>query len=170
MPHSPPFYSPQASPPTPPTCTLPEDVLVSTIFVDTIKVSVAALLDVVIVEYIREKCIGCEINHPGQRRHPCLYDPPRYYFFNHFEELVKRLWSSRFIPSMVRALESMGLVPSIPRVYGITEAFLHELKEVIYIHEKLKEIRHTLLDDNKYKEALVADVVTFWLNKPQENE
>ena len=61
-------------------------------------------------------------------------------------------------------------MPSIPRVYGVTEAFLHELKEAIYIHEKLKEIRHTLVDDNKYKEALVAGVVTFWLNKLQETE
>ena len=75
-----------------------------------------------------------------------------------------------FIPSMVRARESMGLVPSIPGVYGVTKAFLHELKEVIYIHEKLKEIRHTLVDDNKYREAVVADVMTFWLNKPQETE
>jgi hypothetical protein len=64
----------------------------------------------------------------------------------------------------------MGLVPSIPRVYGVTEAFLHELKEAIYIHEKLKEIRHTLVDDNKYGEAVLADVMTFWLNKPQETE
>jgi hypothetical protein len=61
-------------------------------------------------------------------------------------------------------------VQSIPRVYVVTEAFLHELKEVIYMHEKLKEARHALVDDNKYKEVLVAEVVTFWLNKPQENE
>jgi hypothetical protein len=99
-----------------------------------------------------------------------LYDPPRYYFFNQFEELVKRLWSCRFIPSLVRALESMGLVPSFPRVYLVTTAFLHELKQAIYIHDKLKEIRHTLLDDNKYREVVVADVMTFWLNKPQETE
>lgn len=173
MPRSPPFYSPLARPSTPPTCTQPEDVfdgVVSTIFVDTIKASVAALLDVVIGEYIREKCIGCEINHPSQRRHPCLYDPPRYYFFNNFEALVKRLWSRRFIPSLVRALEAMGLVPSIPRVYGVTEAFLHELKEAIHIHQKLKEIRHTLVEDNKDREAVVSDVMTFWLNKPQEPE
>lgn len=173
IPRSPTFYSPLARPSTPPTCTQPEDVfdgVVSTIFVDTIKASVATLLDVVIGEYIREKCIGCEINHPSQRRHPCLYDPPRYYFFNNFEALVKRLWSCRLIPSLVRALEAMGLVPSIPRVYGVTEAFLHELKEAIHIHEKLKEIRHTLVDDNKYREAVVADVMTFWLNKPQETE
>ncbi|XP_071025270.1 cell adhesion molecule CEACAM1-like, partial [Oncorhynchus clarkii lewisi] len=107
MPHSPPIYSPQACPPTVPTCTQHEDVfdgVVSTIFVDTIKAAVATLLDVVIGE-----------------------------------------------------------------VYGVTEAFLHELKEAIFIHEKLKEIRQALVDDSKYKEALVADVVTFWLNKPQEN-
>lgn len=71
MPRSPAFYSPLARPTTPPTCTQPEDVfdgVVSTIFVDTIKASVATLLDVVIGEYIREKCIGCEINHPSKRR------------------------------------------------------------------------------------------------------
>ena len=39
---------------------------------------------------------------------------PKYFFFNHFEELVKRLWSSRFIPSMVRALESMSLCHLFP--------------------------------------------------------
>ncbi|XP_029576147.1 kinesin-like protein KIF20B [Salmo trutta] len=56
MPRSQPFYSPQPRPPTPPTCTQPEDVfdwVVSTIFVDTIKASVATLLNVVIGEYIR---------------------------------------------------------------------------------------------------------------------
>jgi hypothetical protein len=63
----------------------------------------------------------------------------------------------------------MGLVPSIARFYGVTEAFLHELKEAIFIHP-LKEIRQAVVDDNKYQEALVADVVTFWLNKPQENK
>lgn len=71
---------------------------------------------------------------------------------------------------MVRALESMGLEPSIPRVQGVTEAFLHELKEVTFIHEKLKEIRIAMVDNNKCKEAMVAEVVTFWLNKPQETE
>ena len=58
MPHSSPFYSPQACIPTPPTCTQHEDAfdgVVSTIFVDTIKASVATLLDVGIGEYIREK-------------------------------------------------------------------------------------------------------------------
>jgi hypothetical protein len=173
MPRSPTLYAPLARPVTPPTFTQPEDVfdgVASTVFVDTIKASVATLLNVVIGEYIREKCIGCEINHPSQRRHPCLYDPPRYYFFNHFEELVKRLWSCRFIPALVIALESMGIAPSIPRVYGVTEAFLHELKEALFIHEKLKEIRHTLVDDNKYREAVMADVMLFWLNKSQETE
>jgi hypothetical protein len=42
------------------------DGVVSTILVDAIKVSVAALLDMVIEEYIREKCIGCELKHPSQ--------------------------------------------------------------------------------------------------------
>jgi hypothetical protein len=94
----------------------------SVLFLWTIKASVATLLDVVIREYRREKCIGCEINHPSQCCQPCLYEPTRYYFFNHFEELVKRLWCCRFIPSLFRSLESRGLVPSIPRVYGVTEA------------------------------------------------
>ncbi|KAM9414475.1 regulating synaptic membrane exocytosis protein 4-like [Salvelinus alpinus] len=50
------------------------------------------------------------------------------------------------------AEESIDLVMAVPEsspVYGVTEAFLHELKEAIYIHEKLKEIRHTLVDDKK---------------------
>nr|XP_029519526.1 ERC protein 2-like [Oncorhynchus nerka] len=82
MPRSPTFYSPLARPTIPPTCTQPEDVfdgVVSTIFVDTIKASVATLLDVVIGEvygvtegflhelkvaiYINEKLK--EIRHPG---------------------------------------------------------------------------------------------------------
>lgn len=37
------------------------------------------------------------------------------------------------------------------------QVFKHELKEVIYIHEKLKEICHALVDDNKYNEAFLKE-------------
>ena len=130
---------------------------------DTIKVCVSKLLGVVIIDQMKENCKGCQID---QTNHQCLYPLPRYYVYSHFNELIERLWTDRFISGIMRLLETQGfdVIPS--RVQGMCEAFIHELMDVDDIPQRIKEtvnFYHVLGGNSK---ILLNNLVTFWSDFP----
>ena len=165
--YSEPYSSPSSPSPSPspmnspPTLDQP-DGLLSIRFQATIKACISRLLDVVITDREKEACYGCQIHHPSQTQHQCLDPLSRYYVFIHFEELMKRLWTDRFISGVMRVLETQGLVATPSRVQGVCEAFLHELKDVDDIPAKIKETTKYVLGEDK--EKLLNNLVTFWSN------
>lgn len=53
------------------------DGLMSSLFLDIIKVTVSEIL---VGGHLAKNCPGSEINDPSQRHHPFLFEPPKYFF------------------------------------------------------------------------------------------
>ncbi len=52
-----------------------------------IKSVVGIILEHLVDRHLKKNCYGCEVDHPSQTQHSCLYEAPVYYFLGYFEEL-----------------------------------------------------------------------------------
>ena len=82
------------------------DGWLSRVHMDAIKTVVTRLLSIVVYRYREETCYGCIVDHPSQKHHECLWGFTDDFFRDNFEEVRKRLWTDRFIPSILRFLEA----------------------------------------------------------------
>lgn len=83
----------------------------------------ARLLSRVLDKYRTEICNRYQIDHPSQMQHECLFEMPEYFLQQHYDSLLKRLWTARFIPTIQRVLEAHHIHVSDYRVHGASEAF-----------------------------------------------
>lgn len=81
-------------------------------FLKTVKAVLVELLSKVLNLYSKEICCGCQVNHPSQIQHKCLGEIQDYFYLMHYEELTKRLWRDRFVPTIQRAPQSRRLCVS----------------------------------------------------------
>ena len=125
-----------------------------------IKAATVVLLQHLIGKKLKDECEGCEIDHPSQLQHSCLFDPPNYYFDTHFDELSTKLFRPYFHAIIGILLGRLGLKSHPQRIQGTVGTILHELKDEPFIAAKLEEIRTRLLD--KPCEEIVHDVVDLW--------
>ena len=72
-------------------------------FIDGVKI-LLHLLNSVVYKYWEEICYGCQINHPSQKQHDCVWGIPDYFSETKFEQLTERLWTDPFIPAIQRFL------------------------------------------------------------------
>ncbi|KAL1249284.1 hypothetical protein QQF64_020289 [Cirrhinus molitorella] len=56
-----------------------------------IKATIVVILEHLINKKLKELCLGCEVEHPSQLRHSCLFEPSAYFFDAYFEELSRSL-------------------------------------------------------------------------------
>ncbi|XDV31530.1 hypothetical protein PO909_002521 [Leuciscus waleckii] len=125
-----------------------------------IKAATVVLLQHLIGKKLKNDCEGCEIDHPSQLQHSCLFDPPNYYFDTHFDELSTKLFRPYFHAIIGILLGRLGLKSHPHRIQGTVRTILHELKDEPFIAAKLEEISARLLD--KPCEEIVHDVVDLW--------
>lgn len=125
-----------------------------------IKGVIGVLLNHLVNNKIKQECLGCEINHPSQRRHSCLYEPPSYFFDAHFGEFADKLFQPILHPIVNYALQRSGLKADPRAIQGAAGAILHELKDEPNIISKLEEISENLQGDDT--DALIFDIVDFW--------
>lgn len=125
-----------------------------------IKGVIGVLLNHLVNNKIKQECLGCEINHPSQRRHSCLYEPPSYFFDLHFGEFTDKLFQPILHPIVNYVLQRSGLKADPRAIQGAAGAILHELKDEPNIVSKLEEISENLQGDDT--DALIFDIVDFW--------
>ncbi|XP_041950781.1 uncharacterized protein LOC121711334 [Alosa sapidissima] len=130
--------------------------------IDTIKAYVLPIVDVVTQRRLKDDCQGCAIQHPSQRRHECLQDPPLYHFYNNFEDLVMKLWTPSFLSNLMCQLGKRGMKPHESRVCGMAECILNELKEAPHIAERIFEELETLGKTVPDIEELGCTAVRIW--------
>lgn len=130
----------------------------------TVKATIAALLQHIISNKLKEDCEGCAIDHPSQLQHSCLFEPPTFFFDTHFDELTRKLFKPSLRRAIAHALQRCGLKSHPQRIQGTTGAILHELKEEPYIGSRLQAIRDELVDESCKK--AVYDAVDIWSGKP----
>ncbi|KAL1280011.1 hypothetical protein QQF64_014611 [Cirrhinus molitorella] len=125
-----------------------------------IKATIVVLLEHLINKKLKELCQGCEIDHPSQLRHSCLFEPSAYFFDAYFEELSRNLVKPELKHIIAQALNRCGLRINPQRIQGSVDAILCELRDEVYIVEKLCEIRERVVDTNS--EQIVYDAVDCW--------
>ncbi|KAL7382302.1 hypothetical protein ABVT39_020289 [Epinephelus coioides] len=104
------------------------DSVLSAAFLNTVRAVVSKLLLYVLDRYRKEICNGCQINHPSQCQHECLEEMLDYFYEVHHSQLMERLWTGRFIPTIQRALNACPLCVSEYRVRGACDFLLHDFK------------------------------------------
>ena len=97
-------------------------------FVELLKTVVLHLLNNALHDVYKKNCYGCQVDHPSQKQHQCIWPLPRTYLRNHFEETTKHLWNGRFSMSVSDFLSAHGVHGTAGRVSGAAEIFLNELK------------------------------------------
>ncbi|KAL0159636.1 hypothetical protein M9458_043361 [Cirrhinus mrigala] len=130
-----------------------------------IKATVVVILEHLINKKLKELCMGCEVDHPSQLRHSCLFEPNAYFFDAYFEELSRNLIKPELKHMIARALNRFGLRVNPQRIQGSVDAILCELRDEVYIVEKLRQVREKLVDVNS--EQIVYDAVDSWKGGPQ---
>ncbi|KAL0147332.1 hypothetical protein M9458_057357 [Cirrhinus mrigala] len=130
-----------------------------------IKATVVVILEHLINKKLKELSMGCEVDHPSQLRHSCLFEPNAYFFDAYFEELSRNLIKPELKHIIARALNRFGLRVNPQRIQGSVDAILCESRDEVYIVEKLRQVREKLVDVNS--EQIVYDAVDSWKGGPQ---
>lgn len=61
------------------------DSCLTTPIVKIIKATLVLILEYIVAIKPNKLCIGCEVNHPSQLRHCCLFEPDASYFERYFD-------------------------------------------------------------------------------------
>lgn len=116
-------------------------------FVQLLKMVVIHLVNHALHDVFKESCYGCQVNHPSQKQHECLWPLPGTYYRDNFTKLMGKLWNGRFTSAISRFLTSNGVYGTGGRVQGATEMILYELKNVENISDKFDEIYGNISGD-----------------------
>ncbi|CAI5684631.1 unnamed protein product [Oreochromis niloticus] len=133
--------------------------LLPTAVFELIKLTLKYLINSLLQKHRQDVCQGCEVSHPSQRRHSCLFPLEKYYFFKYYEELCKRLWNGHFTNILLQILRLEGFSPPAAQVRGVAQTYLFELRDARDIEGTLQEIDasvtevtrtiiHKVLDEN----------------------
>ncbi|MGL5118770.1 MAG: hypothetical protein ACRC7H_06090, partial [Plesiomonas shigelloides] len=74
-----------------------------------IKAIVTVLMSHIVHTKLKDLCNGCEIDHPSQMQHSCLFEPTAYFFEVYFKEFSRKLFKPQFKHTLVQALTTCGL-------------------------------------------------------------
>ncbi|KAL7384415.1 hypothetical protein ABVT39_001785 [Epinephelus coioides] len=139
------------------------DSVLSAAFLNTVRAVVSKLLLYVLDRYRKEICNGCQINHPSQCQHECLEETPDYFYEVDHSQLMERLWTGRFIPTIQRALNARRLCVSEYRVRGACDFLLHDFKTMRRIEHSIAKIYNTMTKGDEEKIEIVDQNLEFWL-------
>lgn len=131
-------------------------------FAEHVKTMVVLLVNHAMCRCWKEACYGCEVDHPSQKHHPCLWPIPGYYYQTHFNEIVKKLWNDSFIPAISHYLSANGLYGGVRRIRGAVEAILHELKQTEDIHVPIRQMYDKIDEYTCYKNELLHVPLQMW--------
>lgn len=76
------------------------------------------------IHYYMDRCYGGQINHPSQKHHKCFTGIPQYFYKSHFDPLMKRLCTNRFLPYISCTLCANGVCGYESRIPGAAETIL----------------------------------------------
>ncbi|KAL7399102.1 hypothetical protein ABVT39_020322 [Epinephelus coioides] len=139
------------------------DSVLSAVFLNTVRAVVSTLLLYVLARYRKEICNGCQISHPSQCQHECLEETPDYFYEVHHSQLMERLWTGRFIPTIQRALNARRLCVSEYRIRGACDFLLHDFKTMRCIDHSIAKIYNTMTEGDEEKIEIVDRALEFWL-------
>lgn len=138
--------------------------LLPTAVFELIKLTVKYLVNSLLQKHRQDVCQGCEVSHPSQRRHSCLFPLEKYYFFKYYDELSRRLWNGHFTNTLLQILRLEGFSPPAAQVRGVAQAYLFELREASDIETALLEIESSVTEVTRTTiDKVLYDKYSLWL-------
>lgn len=134
--------------------------IVSECFLDVVKGALFNIVGKAVRKIQEEECEGCDVTHPSQRRHTCLYPAPKNFFFNKFKQLMELIWCPDLLPTLMKVLEQHGVTAEERRVKGIVEGLLYDLREVEFIQDHIAEGGRSLELEGNFKPSLIEQAMS----------
>ncbi|CAI5677925.1 unnamed protein product [Oreochromis niloticus] len=132
---------------------------------ELIKLTLKYLISSLLQKHRQDICQGCEVSHPSQRRHSCLFPLEKYYFFKYYDELCKRLWNGHFTNTLLQILRLEGFSPPPEQVRGVAQAYLFELRDARDIEIALEEIDASISEVTRtIIDQVLDDNYSLWLS------
>ena len=97
------------------------DRVLSKGFVDNVNTIILHLLNSLVYKYLEEICYGCQIHHPSQKHHDCVWGVLEYFYETNFDQLTERLWNDRFILAIQTFLTTKGIFVDDTRIQGAAD-------------------------------------------------
>ncbi|KAK5912543.1 hypothetical protein CesoFtcFv8_002403 [Champsocephalus esox] len=91
-----------------------------------------------------------------------LFPTGEYYLDRNYDEVVKRLWIVHFIPAIWDALHQNHLHVSERRVFGATEAILHNLRNTRLFEAKIEKLYKQLVENDETQLKITTAAWAFW--------
>ena len=140
-------------------CLLHEDV-------EVLKSVIYVCLRSLVRRKIVEDCYGCNVDHPSQLQHSCLFEPPIFYFERCYETICGWLFIPGLHRALAYALDSIrGKTVSPQRIMGAVEVIISDLRSEPYIIEKLNEASKDVLCKKSPDNTKIRQSVEMWLPK-----
>lgn len=130
---------------------------------EAIKTVVYHLLNMVLIDHREERCEGCKIRHPSQRRHECLQEELQDYFFGiHFEQIAERLFGDRFISIVQKLLQGRNIRVDVVTIYAVSQALLHALRAEGRVTKPLADMYDQLVGTDEKIMQELREASTSW--------
>nr|BBA49214.1 zinc finger BED domain-containing protein 4-like [Oryzias latipes] len=104
------------------------EALISGPLVKAVKIVVFHLLTTCLSKVRKEECYGCQVDHPSQMQHPCLFVIEEGFVYSNFPALVKKLLTPGYLPAVKTFLSMRNIVEKDERIRAVTDALLYELR------------------------------------------
>ena len=125
-----------------------------------IKQCVYVIIHRIMRRIVQDRFNGCEVDHPSQRQHICLYDLPSGFYDANLEELKKRFYRPRLLGVLMHVCEAKGFRPSPLKLMGVVDMIIWGLSQ----HpESEEEVVHVYSCINDELLALVEAAIESWL-------
>lgn len=138
------------------------DGVVSALLIDGIKTASLHLLGIVLQQYREEVCYGCQVDHPSQKHHECLNSMPEWFYEEHFDQLMRRLLTNKFVGVVRRFLTLKSIGADDSTIRGVAETVLYELKSAEDVTGKIREMYNAMVGDDVVKVAQIREIGDYW--------
>lgn len=85
--------------------------LLPTAVLELTNLTVKYIINSLIQKHHQDVCQGCEISHPSQRRHSCIFPLEKYNFFQYYDVLCKRFWNGHPTSTLLQSLRLECFAP-----------------------------------------------------------
>ena len=93
-----------------------------------IKDCVYVMLNRIIHRMLQEVCNGCEVDHPSQRQHRCLFESPAAFYTYNSKRVKSRLYQTRMMQVLTHICLATGVIPLTLRMLGSVDMILWQLE------------------------------------------
>ena len=87
------------------------------------------MLNRVITKMLQEVCNGCDVDHPSQLQHRCLFEEASMFYTDNSDRVKTRLYQTSMLQVLAHVCTTKGVIPIKLRMLGSVDMILWDLTE-----------------------------------------